>query len=108
MRSLELDPHPALIELARHHAGLTQSQAAQLIGLEGYRQWGRWERSLEPMPPLLWELFLMKVGLHPHHMPRPGVVVPRSAKAQVQAEDDAELEGRLQLAGHVLQTAMRR
>ena len=108
MFSLPIEPRSANIIMARHHAGLTQTQAAKLVGLEGFRQWGKWERSLEPMPQVLWELFLVKVGLHPQHMPRPGVEVPRSVKAQVEAEDDRELQGQLRLARHVLHMAKRR
>lgn len=108
MFSLPVDqPHAADISMVRHRAGLTQTQAAKLIGLEGFKQWGRWERSLEPMPQALWELFLVKCGAHPHYMARPGVEVPRSAESLKYSTTMAEIDAQVQLTKRVMDGLMR-
>lgn len=55
----EANPEPAEIRAAREIAGLTQSQAADLVytTLSG---WQRWEQGERRMHPGLWELFLLK------------------------------------------------
>ena len=99
MSSMPIDePTADNISLLRSRAGLTQTQAAAMVGLEGFQQWSKWERGLETMPQALWELFLVKCGSHPHYMPRPGVELPLAVKAQVQAERMAQLKGKLQRA----------
>jgi putative transcriptional regulator len=57
-------PTPAQIKAARKAAGLTQTQAASLIG-KPLRTWQNWEGdpalpSSRKMDAALWELFLIK------------------------------------------------
>lgn len=52
-------PSPADIREARHRAGLTQSQAAALVGVTD-RAWRYWERGSRTMPSSAWELFKIK------------------------------------------------
>lgn len=55
-------PAPETIRDARHRAGLTQAQAAQLISSRP-RTWQDWERGVAKMRPALWELFKIKSAL---------------------------------------------
>ena len=57
-------PSPAQIREARHRAGLTQSQAAALVGVTD-RTWRAWEMEADGvmrrnMPSSTWELFALK------------------------------------------------
>ncbi len=59
-------PSPTDIREARHRAGLTQSQAAALVGVK-VRVWRYWEqeddtKGTRHMPQSAWELFLIKSG----------------------------------------------
>ena len=54
-------PTPEQIRNARHEAGLTQKQAAELIRAT-LRSWEGWEQGEGKMHPGLWEFFLCKVG----------------------------------------------
>ena len=66
-------PTPTEIKEARVMAGQTQQQAAETIGLVGPNAWGTWKRweagpdaaSSRAMQPGLFELYLLKAGLHP-------------------------------------------
>lgn len=49
----------AKIKAARLKAGLTQAQAAELLGVACIT-WQNWERSISPMPTMAWELFQLK------------------------------------------------
>lgn len=55
-------PLPLAIRAARHRAGLTQAQAAEVVHSPSYRTWQDWESGATPMPIGLWELFLLKTG----------------------------------------------
>lgn len=55
-------PLPPSILAARHKAGLTQAQAAEVVHSPSYRTWQDWELGKAPMPTGLWELFLLKTG----------------------------------------------
>ena len=60
-------PTPAQIRAAREAAGLTQSQAAELVHAGSYRTWQNWERDAgdveaREMPLASWELFRLKVA----------------------------------------------
>lgn len=55
-----MTPTPRKIQAARLKAKLTQAQAADLVGAGGYRSWQDWERGVNPMPPMAWELFQLK------------------------------------------------
>ena len=52
-------PSPSDIREARHRAGLTQSQAAALVGVQP-RAWRYWEGGGRKMDKAKWELFLIK------------------------------------------------
>uniref|UniRef100_UPI003D301C4D helix-turn-helix domain-containing protein n=1 Tax=Xanthomonas albilineans TaxID=29447 RepID=UPI003D301C4D len=52
-------PSPRQIRAARDAAGLTQTQATELI-CSDLRSWQRWESGQSRMPPGLWELFRLK------------------------------------------------
>ena len=50
------------IKTARKQAGLTQAEAARLVGSPSYRTWQDWERGARPMPSAVWELFQLKTA----------------------------------------------
>lgn len=54
-------PTPAEIRAAREAAGLTQTQAAQLVH-GTLRAWQEWEAGNRRMHPGLWELFRLKLA----------------------------------------------
>lgn len=54
------NPAPADIRAARESAGMTQTQAAQLI-YSTMRAWQEWEAGNRRMHPGLWELFRIKL-----------------------------------------------
>lgn len=66
-------PTPEEVKVARKAAGLTQTQAAQVIGqagVKGYRTWQRFEYTVDnkdhrAINPKLWELFLLLTDQHP-------------------------------------------
>ena len=51
-------PTPDALRAQRRRAGLTQSQAAKLLGVSR-RSIAGWETGERPMPRALWTLFLM-------------------------------------------------
>jgi DNA-binding XRE family transcriptional regulator len=56
-------PTPILIKKARDQAGLTQTQAANLIGVSRVT-WTRWETGITPPPAEpLWRFWLHVAGL---------------------------------------------
>ncbi len=54
-------PAPTEIRAARERAGLTQTQAAQLVH-GTMRAWQEWESGNRKMNPGLWELFNIKIN----------------------------------------------
>lgn len=54
-------PAPAEIKTAREQAGLTQTQAAQLVH-GTMRSWQDWEGGKRKMHPAIWELFNIKIS----------------------------------------------
>lgn len=56
-----ISPDPIEISEARHRAGLTQSQAAALVGVQP-RAWRYWEGGGRKMGAAVWELFQIKVA----------------------------------------------
>lgn len=56
------NPAPAEIIKARTDAGLTQTEAAELI-YSTLRAWQNWECGARRMHPQLWESFRQKAGL---------------------------------------------
>lgn len=57
-------PTPAQIIKAREKAGLTQREAADLMGVAAYQRWSEWERGAN-INVYMWELFLLRTGQHP-------------------------------------------
>ena len=55
-----MTPNPNQVLEARSKAGLTQTQAAELVSVD-LRTWQRWEAGDYPMHPGLWELFSRKL-----------------------------------------------
>ena len=55
------NPDKEVIRSSRISAGLTQTQAAEII-YSGLRQWQKWESGEHKMHPGLFELFLKKTG----------------------------------------------
>jgi len=53
------NPTPKKIKAARKKAGLTQTEAAELIGA-AMRTWQDWESGARNMPIAKWELWLLK------------------------------------------------
>lgn len=60
-RHSSASPTPAEIRAAREAAGLTQTDAAELI-YSTLSAWQRWEQAERAMHPALWELFRIKTG----------------------------------------------
>jgi len=56
---------PADILSVRLHAGLTQDEAAALVGLGSRTRWAEYENGTRRPESSRWELFLLKSGLHP-------------------------------------------
>ena len=52
---------PATIKATREAKGLTQEQAAMLIG-SSPRTWQEWEQGRRNMPVSKWALFLIMIG----------------------------------------------
>lgn len=61
-RALEAarNPSPDEVRAAREAAGLTQTQAAQVVHVT-LNGWQRWEAGDRPMHPAFWELFRLKL-----------------------------------------------
>ena len=55
-------PSPEQIREARLRAGLTQSHAAALVGVQP-RAWRYWEGGGRKMGAAVWELFQIKAGI---------------------------------------------
>ncbi len=55
-------PSSEEVRQAREAAGLTQTEAANLV-YRSMRNWQQWERAERQMDPALWELFSLKVNL---------------------------------------------
>ena len=60
------EPSPDLLRELRESEGLSQSALAQLVYLSGPSRVSDWEHSKHPIDPARWELFLIKIGRHPH------------------------------------------
>lgn len=54
-----ISPSPVEVKQARAAAGLTQTEASQLVHA-GLRSWMQWEAGDRAMHPAFWELFLLK------------------------------------------------
>lgn len=60
VKRMTMSPSPDDVRLARKNTGLTQEQAAQVIGATR-RAWQEWEAGRRNMPPAKWELFQKKI-----------------------------------------------
>ena len=58
-------PTPDAVLDARLAAGITQGDAAALLGLADRRAWWRYESGASVLDPARWALFLLAVGQHP-------------------------------------------
>jgi putative transcriptional regulator len=57
-------PTPDQLKSARKALGYTQKEAAELVHVS-LRAWQLWEAGDRKMPPGIWELCVIKAGLHP-------------------------------------------
>lgn len=76
---------------ARQRANLSQGEACDLTAIAEVATWskyepgkGRDEHALSKIPPLVWEMMMLKTGQHPAMLlvPRMGVPLPRMDAAQ--------------------------
>lgn len=60
-------PSPTAEEItkARQAAGLSQAQAAELVGLGDKARWSEYERGARAPDAARWALFLLATGQHP-------------------------------------------
>lgn len=57
-----ISPDPAKVKALRERFDLTQEDAAALVYVSR-RAWQDWERGIASMPPGLWELVCLKLGV---------------------------------------------
>lgn len=62
-------PDPKQIKSARLALGYTQKEAAAQVHVS-LRAWQMWEAGDRKMPPAVWELCVVKAGLHPLYTAR--------------------------------------
>lgn len=58
-------PTPEQIAAARQSAGLSQAQAAELVGLGDKARWAEYERAARAPDAARWALFLLATSQHP-------------------------------------------
>jgi len=58
-------PTPDEVRAARLASGLTVAGAAELAGLGAAPRWAEYENGSRTCDAARWELFLLRVGLHP-------------------------------------------
>lgn len=60
-------PSPTLeaVRAARDAAGLSQAQAAELVGLGSKARWSEYERGVTGIDAARWAIFLLSTGQHP-------------------------------------------
>ena len=59
------EPTSDQLKALRADAGLTQRQAAELVGLGDHMRWSEFERGLTTISAERWTLFLLAIGKHP-------------------------------------------
>jgi DNA-binding XRE family transcriptional regulator len=59
------NPTPEMIRAAREAAGLSQTEAATLVGLNRYQTWAAAERGVQAIDNIRWQWFLAETGQHP-------------------------------------------
>ena len=57
-------PQPAQVKVTRKALGFTQKESAEMVH-SSLRAWQLWEAGDRAMPSGIWELFVIKTGLHP-------------------------------------------
>lgn len=57
-------PQPDQVKETRKALGFTQKESAEMVH-SSPRAWQLWEAGDRTMPPGIWELFVIKTGLHP-------------------------------------------
>jgi len=57
-------PQPAQVKVTRKALGFTQKESAEMVH-SSLRAWQLWEAGDRAMPAGIWELFVIKTGLHP-------------------------------------------
>jgi putative transcriptional regulator len=57
-------PSTEQIKITRKTLGFTQKESAEMVH-SSLRAWQLWEAGDRTMPAGLWELFVIKTGLHP-------------------------------------------
>lgn len=68
-----IEPTPENLKLLRTEAGLTQKEAAHLVGLNHNYRWSEFERGALQISAERWELFLIKTGNHPEYIRRKSI-----------------------------------
>ena len=58
---------PAQLRTLRMAYGATQQDAADMVHVT-VRAWQHWEAGKRAMPAGMWELFVIKIGLHPAYI----------------------------------------
>lgn len=64
------EPTPEAIRASREAAGMSPARAAEIVGLWGRGNWGRYEAPRDrsdhrAIPPQTWALWLLATGQHP-------------------------------------------
>ena len=62
-------PQPDQVKATRKALGFTQKESAEMVHCS-LRAWQLWEAGDRAMPAGLWELFVIKTGLHPLYVAR--------------------------------------
>jgi DNA-binding XRE family transcriptional regulator len=60
---------PAAARALREHAGWTQQQAADAVHYADKARWSELERGIREPGAAVWELALIKAGVHPEYRP---------------------------------------
>lgn len=68
MRMLK-SPQPDQVKVTRKALGFTQKESAEMVHCS-LRAWQLWEAGDRNMPAGIWELFVIKTGLHPLYVSR--------------------------------------
>ena len=64
-------PAPEKVRAARQAVGLSQAQAAALVGLGAQSRWAEYEIGKHQMDATRWLLFLLLTDQHPTHQVKP-------------------------------------
>jgi putative transcriptional regulator len=60
-------PTTEQIKITRKTLGFTQKESAEMV-YSSLRAWQLWEAGDRTMPAGIWELFVIKTGLHPFYI----------------------------------------